>query len=174
MSVSCPAASGIQLCDGIDRRRFSRLLDEVWCSIPSPAREEIRSLWCDLQIVVLVESSRKLREARVVGDCEDGGSKLRFYGPALGLLSDDDVRAVIAHELAHVLQKSRGQFIGVEAPDELRELLGDELARRAFYADCPSEREADELANSWGFPQEESKRALAVLRWDELQRTDRY
>lgn len=91
------------------------------------------------------------RLQQCLGSCGELGHELQFWKPAIAHLPHENVRELIAHELAHVLQFSRTRG----------NLISDHLVPRE---QDPVEIEADEIMESWGF----ASKALDQFRLLEL------
>lgn len=153
-----------------NERRFARLFREVWRQLPIQDRDSMLAHWANWSpadehgmghVSVSLENLSRLRHDRAVGDCAGMGMELKFYARVVDQLPDPLVRYVIAHELAHVLQVSRGQ--------QLSPPTGHPLGDKVAYLTNPVEPEADSIARTWGFDGVGFDRWLAhYVRWDSL------
>lgn len=86
--------------------RFVRLFRETWRLIPLTHRRSILRHWRRRGYVATIEIATYWSGFRpqVSGQCSLMGHQVRFYSHFVRLASDDDIRYVIAHELAHVWQ----------------------------------------------------------------------
>ncbi len=91
-----------------DAWRFIRIFRETWAAIPWSARLTMLTHWSlrrwlspviDLSDMGLYFPKRGFS---ILGTISLGGHGMSFWSPAIDVLSDLKVRAVIAHELAHV------------------------------------------------------------------------
>ena len=87
---------------------------------------------------MFLEAFCEMRRNACPAVCESSGRVLRFYSPVIAIMPMHHVKALIAHELAHVLQASRGQPIRTEATDEQIAVFGTELAADIAYAGSES------------------------------------
>jgi hypothetical protein len=101
-----------QVYDG-DGHRFVRLFREAWRHVPAPAKRRITRYW-NAPIGPRMELIRwwSGHLPRVMGQVSLLGRQVRFHAPYIDRASDADVRYVIAHELAHVLQWANGSLPG--------------------------------------------------------------
>jgi hypothetical protein len=148
--------------------RFCRLFGQVWNSLPPEDRDALIDHWDQwdrddeghLSVSIALENLSMLRGMEAVGNCALIGHELKFYARVIDMMHDDLVTYVIAHELAHVLQVSRGQRL---RPDP--HPLGEAIA----YLLSPIEREADAIALAWGFDGSKLNRWLHEnVRWHDL------
>ena len=105
-----PDAIYCTVWDG-DPRRFVRFFREAWKAMPLTARRRIRRHWRRRGGWPNIEMMHGWSQRRIgtIGHVRLSGMEVRFHSPYLEWASDDHVRYVIAHELAHVLQAAEGR-----------------------------------------------------------------
>ncbi len=110
----------------IGDERLQRLLSEILSRIPEGTQPLTSVKW------VSMRKKGRLPGLAGLTHWTDGKQTITFYSSLLDALSDDACMAIVAHELAHAW---------------LNEHLGPEES-------AGREKEADELASSWGFGRE--------------------
>lgn len=161
---------------GGEQRFIARFLD-VWTVIPAEERASILDHWRRweripgaLGIPIRLEARSSMGWSKMSGVCEGPGMALGFFAPVVDRLPDKHVAALVAHELAHVLQAARGTLTTPACPDWLNDQVAeslaseygqtaDEVRARWTYQLDPKERDADAIAKRWGF------NAPAMSRW---------
>ena len=167
-----------------DDARFGGIFRDVWFKIPEDDRKQMSDHWTAhpslggnppfLAISIRLENLSSLRDGHRLGQCGMLGTALQFYSPAVDLMlrkrKRRHVAALIAHELAHVLQFSKDQVVPMERPEwltdevivETAEAMGvgfEQAKARMMYVVDPVEHHADRIAAEWGF------NVRAMLRW---------
>ncbi len=141
--------------DGVPDVRFARLVTEVWRRLPWGITTAILERWRylpDEPAIALVPSLPAARGGRNPAFVVSDGGLLVFDGGWVRRRTDRQVRAVIAHELAHEYAESSDPgFHGRTRPDRRR-------------ARDRRERRLDALVESWGF----SMRSVRTWRGDRL------
>lgn len=108
--------------------RFAALFRQTWRHTPESVRRRLRRHWGERVWIELTNHWAR-REPGAMANAELLGNKIRFHAPSMDAASDEDVRFVIAHELAHVLQWADG--------------------RMATLTRSAAERDADATALGW-------------------------
>lgn len=148
----------------LERRRhpaleeeFCRLFAETWVRIPLWARRTIRKYWRTeprlpqfFSPVITVEDFKGRKETQALAICKNRGHWLAFWPTALRRLPAEQIRELIAHELAHVVQHANGWHD-----------LGDPTTHR--WNDL-REVDADEMMEAWGFDPDAIDRAWVATK----------
>jgi len=167
--------------------RFADVFRDVWLTIPVKERKRMTGYWATHICItpwrgvrISLQNSSKMRNSRTYAECGALGAVLEFYAPVVDRMPRKHVAALIAHELAHVLQASNGQLIPTKRPEwmddksiaELAAINGEsfgETERKWRYQFSPVERDADTIAMRWGFNVPAEKRWLKKkVRWDDM------
>lgn len=115
--------------------RFIRLFRSCWKQLPRGSRRAIATFWKGggkPYPVVELSNLWSDSEEKSFAQVSHGGTVLKFSAKDFAVFPDSIARWVIAHELAHVYQKTRGRTPGGRTEQE-------------------NEQEADRIAASWGF-----------------------
>jgi hypothetical protein len=151
-----------------DDERFASIFRNTWKKIPLCARRMmvkysrscpirlIRGLWSPWVSLVLdwKFSSRGFRHPRDLAACGRFGHCLFFYAPVVDAMPVQHVEELVAHELAHVVNKASGDMLQT---DRTQPRWND-----------PSEEIADEIMQTWGFDPYAMDRWLkAHWKWNE-------
>jgi hypothetical protein len=107
-------------------QRFAEVFRAAWKRIPIRVRRRILKHWKDGSMPRIELIQFQLSSPGAVAHVNLGG-QVRFYSKYVEKMPDDVLQCVIAHELAHVLQRTqpRGYFppsASEESRRELREL----------------------------------------------------
>jgi len=171
-----------------DDAKFAGIFRDVWLTIPVEDRKRMTGHWAAPHmpilpcrgVVIRLENLPSMRTRKVFASCGALGAESVFYAPVVDRMPRKHVAALIAHELAHVLQASNGQLTPPERPDrmddqfiaKLAALIGEsfkETERKLCYQSSPVEREADAIAKRWGFNVPAMQRWLKKKdRWDDM------
>jgi hypothetical protein len=162
----CEIAIGTLHVSVVASRRCMRLASEilrelrtVWSCIPEI---EKATLWkyvkgeLELEILVRLEIGDGRKRRQIVACDHDAPGTLQFSAEKMRMLDWNNVRYVLAHELAHKLQDSLGlESIGQDtfaylAPDADGRVQRDR-AVGAIMTREEVEAEADEIAARWEF-----------------------
>jgi hypothetical protein len=148
-------------CDGEPRgQQFAELFRQVWQAIPADAHVVIRDFWRRHALFgkPFIEYSNQWLPggSDVRATTKAFAGEMQFLAKELDPMPDDAVRFIIAHELAHVFQKARGDTLDFSERGEAA-FLGADGERRTVDE---NEENADRLAKSWGFPQ------VPLMLWD--------
>lgn len=153
---------------GNEARFVARFLD-VWTAIPSGDRASILEHWREheripgvLGIPISLENRSDMLQSQMSGVCEGPGTALVFFAPVVDRLPEQHAAALVAHELAHVLQASLGTLTVASCPEWLTDEMADSLAGDyGMTADLvkakwtnevdQNEPQADAIAVRWGF-----------------------
>jgi hypothetical protein len=90
---------------------FAALVISTWLALPASLRRDLIFLWkCHDQApgFTLAELLPLPNGERAVAWCEGAGRLFEFDQAAVAALSDDQVRALIAHEMIHAVQPILG------------------------------------------------------------------
>lgn len=144
-----------RFCDA----RLEGLFLEVWRSLPAAAVDDVYAALGDGAHRLLVcDTVPQNRPSHYLGQVARIGPHIRlhmcFY--QLDDYSDGWVRAIAAHELAHIAAGHMGPAPEPEPivpPDRLLNLLPNRTGQYARLADYDHEAAATALAESWGFPE---------------------
>jgi hypothetical protein len=160
-----------------DDARFAGIFRDTWFKIPVEDRMQLIDYWKPweripgvLGISIKMENLSTLRSQKTTAVCELLGTALNFYSPVVDRMPPKHVAALVAHELAHVFQATRGTLTAPERPAEITDKLISELAtawgttfveaeRKLLYQSSPVESDADAIAERWGF------KVRAMRRW---------
>jgi hypothetical protein len=151
-----------------DGHRFARVFRETWSRLPLYARRRLLSYWGGPDPERPIVSPRielnlsSYCDAGCAGFVDRSGHRLQFNSKKVDEMPDEALQAVIAHELALVVQH------------ELHGLREDELwchGRRAYEDEDGDwveeffiDQEADEMITEWGFDRESMDRATGRSR----------
>ena len=96
-------------------RRFEILFREAWLMLPAAVRRHIVRYWRGHAAPARLELMKWWSGWGIgyTGNTSLLGLQVRFCAPYVDCMSDDDVRFVIAHELAHVVQFARNDRRGI-------------------------------------------------------------
>lgn len=128
------------------QQKFARLFRETWIRIPLWARRPMFKHWRrdfhGVRVIgapaIYVSDWWPDREPGQLGVCGQRGHRLNFWAKAVLEYPDENVRELIAHELAHVLQHARSTT--------------DVGSDRWVPRWCDDfELEADEIMEAWDF-----------------------
>jgi hypothetical protein len=167
--------------------RFASIFRGVWESIPPTDRSSMLEYWRPWERIpgvlgacIKLEFLYRMLDEETMAVAKGGGSELRFLAPLVDRLPKKHVEALIAHELAHVLQGSKGTLTAHSLPevwtdDMVQELASecgrtvDEMKRLLTHMSDPGERDADMIAHRWGYNAPAMRRWVhRHIRWDEL------
>jgi hypothetical protein len=127
-----------------------------------------------------LENKYDLFERRTWGVCEGPGIALVFLAPVVDRLPKKHTEAVIAHELAHVFQASKGTVSAHSLPEDCTDALVqtlaadlgktvDEMKAVLTYMSDPNESDADTIAKRWGYNARAMRRWVSGhIRWEDL------
>jgi hypothetical protein len=89
-----------------DGERFAALFRSAWRAIPPPDRRRILRYWSARTVGPSIEFMGWWSSWRpgVRGQVGLRAMQVRFHAPYVDLMTDDDARFTICHELTHVLQ----------------------------------------------------------------------
>lgn len=134
-------------CAG-DKERFCRLFGETWRQIPSEDREALTDYWCsypdtsrpcytELETGLLVCLNRGELPAGhgAAAVAYENSHEIAFLGPYMDSVPDHIVKAIIAHELAHIRLR-------IDNPTHLGRSVEERKA---------AEQDANGLGDDWGF-----------------------
>ncbi len=121
-------------CWDDDGTRFVKLFRETWKQIPLVVRRAILRFWRENAYACypLIELSNIWAPCDAYGQVGNIGMELKFRQEAFAHFPSPAAKWVIAHELAHIYQKTCGQ-----QPGGTNELVNEDHANR--------------LAKAWGF-----------------------
>ena len=121
-------------CWDDDGARFVTLFRQTWKQLPLSTRRAILRFWRDNadEWAPLIEVSNSWAPRYSFGQVGRAGLELKFRQQAFACFPPPAARWVIAHELAHIYQKTCGRPPGGENEGE-------------------NEDHADNLAEEWGF-----------------------
>lgn len=125
--------------------KFVRLFRETWQRIPLGDRRLMRKHWrTPIDGVVMADSPEIYvegwwpeRDPGDLGRCGQRGHALSFWTPVIRMWPDENIRELIAHELAHVVQNA----------DSDKPLVSTHEHR--IFDDVESD--ADNIMDMWGF-----------------------
>jgi hypothetical protein len=169
-----------------DVPKSARAFARTWDRIPQSDRTGLTGYWGRLAdsgyveslpgvlgIPIYMEANSTFRHQRLLAVCEGSGSALKFYSHVIDALPARHLPALIAHELAHVLQAARGEMKPADNPTEEEARVFGEWATNIAYHNSEGERSADLIAAGWGFNVAAFSRWASEIDWDALPR-DRY
>lgn len=134
-------------------QQFAVLFQEVWQGIPEGVHLAIVAFWREHAPFgrPMIEYSNQWspKGENIRATTAAFGGEMQFLARELDPLPDDAVRFIIAHELAHVFQKARGDTLHFPNNGETL-YMGADGRRRTVQE---NEVDADQLAESWGFSQ---------------------
>jgi hypothetical protein len=115
-----------------------------------------------LGISITLENLGTMRSRKENAVCALDGALLTFYAPVVDIMPPRHVRALVAHELAHVLQASDGVLKASERPSWLSDefISGmaansgtsfEDMKVRAIHEFDQVEQDANTIAKRWGF-----------------------
>jgi hypothetical protein len=149
--------------------RFARIFRDAWSHIPEEHRDRMAGYWRSIEripgllgISITLENLRSMRSRKENAVCEPDGTLLKFYAPVVDLMPPRHVRALVAHELAHVLQATNETLVTSERPncitdEDISDMAAnsgvsfEEMKARVLHQFDPVERDADKIAGRWGF-----------------------
>lgn len=167
--------------------RFARLFRDAWSQIPEEHRDRMTGYWRPIEripgslgISITLENLRAMRSRKENAICAPDGTLLKFYAPVVDLMPPRHIQALIAHELAHVLQATNGSLVPSERPhgitdEDISDMAAnsgvsfEEMKARVLHQLNPVERDADKIARRWGFSVRRMDRWLEKnMDWDKL------
>jgi len=144
-------------------KRFARLFADTWRGLPLTVRRKLRAHWRLLgggfggggefiPIIVLVENRQDYEavEEQAFGACYVFGLTLLFNALYVDRFPDDEVKYVIAHELAHVYCYATARRMHMRN-------IGEDQSLQWLH------REVGEVLSSWGYDQEKNVRTVRRL-----------
>lgn len=149
--------------------RFARLFRDAWSHIPQEDRDPMTGYWRPLEripgllgISITLENLRAMRSRKENGVCELDGALLKFYAPVVDLMPPRHVRALVAHELAHVLQAANESLVNSEGlhcitNEDMMDMAArsrvsfEDMKAKVLHQLDPVEHDADKIAKRWGF-----------------------
>ena len=156
--------------DNVEPQRFVRLFRGTWRQLPLAARRRICKAWREsplfgavarwaaVEIRDVVPTPNNIEHGNSPGRRTGGAAvldsysmQLTFWTPRLYALPDEHARALLAHELAHVV---------LFADPANRERYRTEQVAGLRYKRQKCEAEANALATEWGFD------TAAQSRWE--------
>ncbi|HEY1601384.1 MAG TPA: hypothetical protein VGG64_17410 [Pirellulales bacterium] len=128
---------------GASSEKFAELFRSTWKQIPRRHRGLLREHWRSVPIAQYWAPEIQIGiwencEYRTLGVCQNKGRRFVFLPEAIDKFPDENVRELIAHELAHAVQHASGWF-DYRVPDGMPRNLDR------------NEAEADMLMAYWGF-----------------------
>ncbi len=151
----------VPLPETTDHARFMRLFQETWRMIPFWARRELCAEWRPLKVsppLVEVTSCWKLADGKVFGSW-NLHHQFHFWSNAVNAMPDDILSILIAHELAHPVNRilwRKWYPERFEVPKKLILKPTWEVPEEHRGSPLMDGEEIDtrELQDSWGFDEE--------------------